>query len=621
MKNGEPCTLRGVSTVLEGVTPRPLMKISMAWCCLPYEMYVMQRYLQPQILQKMGINYFDSWAATFGEVVSSLEITPEGSGYRMRNRFAKFHNLPELMNMFQLVADIQTADMLKLPTPEIEGGKATIVATEATPFQKMLMESFVERADQIRNGEVDACVDNMLKLTNEAKLMSIDPRLIIEDSPNDPESKLNIAIDKVFDIWEGNKDKSSTQIIFCDSGTPKPGQFNVYDEIKQCLINKGVFEEEIAFVHDAKTDEQREALFEKVRAGEVRILLGSTSKLGTGTNVQDKLIAVHHLDCPWRPSDIEQRDGRIMRQGNENPVVGVYRYVTKGTFDAYLWQIQEQKLKYISQVMTGKSISRSCEDMDETVLSAAEVKAIATSNPLLAEKMEVDNEVARLKLLKGNWNNERIILERNIQNHYPNLITHCEGKMSALEKDIILKKQGIGQDFSMIIDGKVFDERAKAGERLIMMSKLHDIAINGKALEVGEYKEFKLLLARTAFDQLEVQIKGAYTYRVELGESGIGSVTRIENAIDKIDNILLQTRQKLEETETQLIEAKKEVTKPFEFEDLLAEYSARQAEINTKLELKDLRGQEEQIIDESGKDVDSKYPSDVCVSEMAIAER
>ena len=585
------------------------------------EMYVMQKYLQPQTLLKMGLNYFDSWAATFGEVISSLEINPEGSGYRMRNRFAKFHNLPELMNMFQLVADIQTADMLNLPTPDIEGGKATIIATEATPFQKMLMESFVERADKIRNGEVDACVDNMLKLTNEAKLMSIDPRLIIEDAPNDPESKLNIAIGKVLEIWNETEEKRSTQIIFCDSGTPKPGQFNVYDEIKHSLIEKGIPENQIAFIHDAKTDEQREALFEKVRMGEVRILLGSTSKLGTGTNVQSKLIAVHHLDCPWRPSDIEQRDGRILRQGNENPVVNIIRYVTKGTFDAYLWQIQEQKLKYISQVMTSKNISRSCEDMDETVLSAAEVKAIATSNPLLAEKMEVDNEVARLKLLKANWNNERIILGRNIERHYPNVIAHCEEKIASLEKDIALKSQSMGKEFLMCIDGKIFDERVLSGERLIMMSKLHNISVNGEPLEVGTYRGFKLLLTRVAFDHLEVQIKGALIYHVELGDSELGSITRIENAIDKIDSLLIQTKQKLEDAIVQLAEAKKEVKKPSGVEERLAAFTARQAEINTKLEFKELRQQEEVVIDENGQGNDSHYLSEGRAPELAIAER
>lgn len=585
------------------------------------EMYVVQKFLQPQLLQKMGLNYFDSWAATFGEVVSSLEITPEGSGYRMRNRFAKFHNLPELMNMFGLVADIQTADMLKLPTPDIDGGKATIIAIEATPFQKMLMETFVERAEKIRTGQVDACVDNMLKLTNEAKLMSIDPRLVIGEAPNDEESKLNIAIQKVSEVWKDTQESRSTQIIFCDSGTPKPGQFNVYDEIKECLIEKGIYAEEIAFIHDAKTDEQREALFERVRAGDVRILLGSTSKLGTGTNVQNKLIAVHHLDCPWRPSDIEQRDGRILRQGNENPVVNIFRYVTKGTFDAYLWQIQEQKLKYISQVMTGKSISRSCEDMDETVLSAAEVKAIATSNPLLAEKMEVDNEVTRLKLLKANWNNERIILKRNIEGKYPTLIAHCEQKIEALKKDIGLRDKTASQDFIMNIDGKSFDQRVKAGERLLVMSKINDIAINGTPLEVGTYRGFKILLTRIGFEQIEVQIKGALAYRVDLGNSELGCITRIENAIERIDGVLNNTVRKLEDAKVQLEEAKAEVDKHFEFEERLNEFSVRQAEINTKLEFKELREQETVIVDENGQGNESEYQAEEVKCEMAIAER
>lgn len=585
------------------------------------EMYVMQRFLQPQMLKKMGLNYFDSWAATFGEVVSSLEITPEGSSYRMRNRFAKFHNLPELMNMFKLVADIQTSDMLNLPTPEIESGKAEIVVTEATEFQRMLMDTFVERAEKIRSGEVEATIDNMLKLTNEAKLMSIDPRLVTPDAPNDPRSKLNIAIDNALSIWQQGSEKQTTQIIFCDSGTPKPGQFNVYDEIKNGLVEKGVTDNQIAFIHDAKTDEQREALFEKVRMGEMRILLGSTSKLGTGTNVQDKLIAVHHLDCPWRPSDIAQRDGRILRQGNDNPVVNIFRYVTKGTFDAYLWQIQEQKLKYISQVMTGKSISRSCEDMDETVLSAAEVKAIATSNPLLAEKMEVDNEVSRLKLLKGNWNNERLILKRNLESQYPNLIAHCEKKIEALSKDIALKNQSIGQAFSMHIDGKAFDERVKAGERLFIMSKLNDLAVKGESLEVGAYRGFKLYLSRTAFSQIELQIIGAFTYQVELGDSEIGCITRIENSVEKIDSILIKTKQKLEDTIIQIEEAKKEVDKPYEFEGRLSEFSARQTDINTKLEFKELRQQEEVIIDETSQDGESKYTQMQRLPELSIAER
>ena len=563
------------------------------------EMYVMQRYLQPQMLTRLGLNYFDSWAATFGEVVSSLEITPEGSGYRMRNRFAKFHNLPELMNIFQLVADIQTADMLNLPVPKIEGDKAAIIATEATPYQKMIMDSFVERAEKIRKREVEPYVDNMLKLTGEAKLMSIDPRLVYEDAPNDLESKLNIAIGNVFDIWQESTEQRLTQLVFCDSGTPKPGQFNVYDEMKKCLIEKGVPAEEIAFVHDAKTDEQREALFEKVRMGEIRILLGSTGKLGTGTNVQNRLVAVHHLDCPWRPSDIEQRDGRILRQGNQNLMVKIFRYVTKGTFDAYLWQIQEQKLKYISQVMTGRSISRSCEDMDETVLSAAEVKAIATSNPLLAEKMEVDNEVARLKLIKGNWNNERLTLERNIKNHYPGSIAYYEKKIASIHKDIELWEKADGKDFSIVIDGKTYDERVKAGEQLLLMAKLHNLVVNGEPLPIGEFRGFRLFLLLNAFKQLELLVKGDNTYDTPLGESSLGGITRLENLMERIPSVLMNIEQKLADTQTQLEEARKEVQKPFEYEQRLNEYSARQAEINTRLEFKELQKQEEVIFDES----------------------
>ncbi|NJD02944.1 MAG: helicase, partial [Ruminiclostridium sp.] len=565
------------------------------------EMFVLQRYLQPQMLSRMGLNYFDSWAATFGEVISSLEITPEGSGYRMRNRFAKFHNLPELMNIFQLVADIQTSDMLKLPIPKIEGGKATIIATEATPYQKMIMESFVERAEKIRNRLVEPNVDNMLKLTGEAKLMSIDPRLVYEDAPNDPDSKLNIAIGNVFDIWQESKEQRLTQLVFCDSGTPKLGQFNVYDEMKRCLIEKGVPAEEIAFVHDAKTDEQREALFEKVRMGEVRILLGSTGKLGTGTNAQNRLIAVHHLDCPWRPSDIEQRDGRILRQGNQNPIVKIFRYVTKGTFDAYLWQIQEQKLKYISQVMTGKSISRSCEDMDETVLSAAEVKAIATSNPLLAEKMEVDNEVARLKLLKGNWNNERLTLERNIKDRYPETIAYCEKKIASIRRDMELLEKTEGKDFSIVISGKTYDERVKARDQLLLLAKLHDLAAGGEPLPIGEFRGFRIYLLMNAFKQLELLVKGENTYDTPLGDSSLGGITRLENVIERIPTVLMSMEQKLADTQTQLEEARKEVQKPFGYEKRLNEYAARQAEINTRLEFKELQKQEEVIFDESAE--------------------
>ncbi|MNM65081.1 hypothetical protein D3C81_765050 [compost metagenome] len=553
------------------------------------EMYVMQRYLQPRLLQKLGLDFFDNWAATFGEVVSSLEITPEGSGYRMKSRFAKFHNLPELMNMFRLVADIQTADMLKLPIPKLEGDKATIIISECSPFQQMMMDEFVERAEKIRNNDVDASEDNMLKLTHEAKLMSIDPRLVHEDAPVDSESKLNLCIGHVFDIWQSTRDEHLTQVIFSDSGTPKPGQFNVYGEIKDQLIQRGVPAEEIAFIHDVNTDAAREALFEQVRRGEVRILLGSTQKMGTGTNVQSRLIAAHHLDCPWRPSDITQRDGRILRQGNQNEIVQIFRYVTKGTFDSYLWQIQEQKLRYISQVMTGKSISRSCEDADETVLSAAEVKAVSVGNPMLAEKMEVDNEVIRLKLLKTNWQNEQAILERQIHQHYPQLIASCAEKLEQYAIDLKLAKKYSQDEFSITLDGKVYTERPQAGEVLMLLSKVTEL--EHQAAKVGEFRGFDLHLSRLGFDHVNVQLRGAACYSTELGESILGNITRLENILDKIPTKIAVTEQQRDSSLQQLEAAKKEAGRSFDGEQKLQKLVARQSEINSVLEFKELQNE------------------------------
>ncbi|QUL53364.1 N-6 DNA methylase [Paenibacillus tritici] len=555
------------------------------------EMYVMQRYLQPMVLKRLGLDFFDNWAATFGEVVSSLEMTPEGSGYRMKSRFAKFHNLPELMNIFRTVADIQTAEMLKLPVPELKDGKPEIVVTECSPFQKMMMDSFVERAEKIRNNDVLATEDNMLKLTNEAKLMSIDPRLMNPEAPVESDSKLSRCISNVFNIWEQSRPDRLTQVIFSDSGTPKPGYFNVYDETKTQLINKGIPEQEIAFIHDAKTDIQREDLFEQVRRGEVRILLGSTQKMGTGTNVQDRLIAAHHLDCPWRPADITQRDGRILRQGNKNNMIQIFRYVTKGTFDSYLWQIQEQKLRYISQVMTGKSISRSCQDADETVLSAAEVKAIATANPLLAEKMQVDNEVIRLKLLKANWNNERLIMERQISQQYPREIQACEQRIAHLQTDVELAEQTRGDEFSIELEGKIYNEKSKAGELLLLLSNVSEINI-GEVKYVGRYRGFELYLGYSAFNTNYIQVKGTEAYSVDLGESAIGSITRIENVIEKIPTNLHSTKQRLQDIQIQLAEAKNEVEKPFEYELFIQEISTRQLEINYLLEFADLQNHE-----------------------------
>ena len=566
------------------------------------ELFVMQRYLQPQELKRMGLELFDSWAASFGDIVSTLEIKPEGNGYRMRQRFAKFNNLPELMNVFRQVADIQTADMLGLPTPEIEGGKPFVVSAEITTYQQALMDDFVERADKIHRREVEPYEDNMLKITGEARLMSIDPRLVYPDAPNDPGTKLNLCIENVYKVWEQTAADRLTQLVFCDCGTPRPGRFNVYHEMKRVLTAKGIPAEEIAFIHDAKNEAQRDALFDKVRAGQVRVLLGSTSKLGTGVNVQKKLIAVHDLDCPWKPSDIEQRHGRILRQGNDNPVVQIYQYVTKGTFDSYLWQIQEQKLLYITQVMSGKSVSRSCDDMDELVLSAAEVKAVASGDPMVKEKCEVDNEVERLKLLRSSWQNEQASLQKNLD-RLPQSISSLEIRGEKIEKDIALLSRTEGQDFRITIDGTVFSDRVKAGERLLALAKAIEWATWDEHPEaIGEYRGLKLHLRPGFFaDSYDMILKGAHEYKGELGESAIGVITRIENLSERLPRFRENAGNELDELRRQLAAAKESLGKPFTYEDELQRLTARQAEINAHLEFKELKDQEEVVLDEENQ--------------------
>ena len=565
------------------------------------EMFVMQRFLQPDLLKKTGLHYFDKWAATFGDIVSSLEINPEGSGYRIKNRFSKFHNLPELMKLFRVVADIQTSDMLNLPVPEIDGGKAQVIVTERSPFQKEIMLGFVERAEAIRNRDVDPEEDNFLKLTNEAKLMAIDPRLVYADAPNDPDSKLNTCIRSVHGIWQETADEKLTQVIFCDSGTPKPGQFNVYDEVKSQLIKMGVPTEEIAFVHDAKTDAEREALFEKTRKGKIRVLLGSTAKLGTGTNIQKKLYALHHLDVPWRPSDIIQRDGRGLRFGNDNASIKIFRYVTQDTFDAYLWQIQEQKLRYITQIITSKSVSRSCEDVDETVLNAAEIKAIATSNPLLAEKMTVDNEVARLKLLKGNWINEHILLKRNIETLYPDSIAQSESRIKGINHDMAVLAQHKGGDFIIEIDGKKYNDRTAAGEVLLTVINAKCEPGEGQVC-IGHYRGLDLYAIRKNIIEADLRLVGQARYATAASDSPIGCITRIENIIERIPGYLTETEANLENTRHQLEAAKQAVDNPFEYEEKLATQLTRQSEINTTLEFKELSKQQDAFLNDNGSE-------------------
>ena len=410
------------------------------------ELYVMQKTLQPSELQRRGLLMFDAWASTFGRVESSLEIRPEGSGYQMKARFARFHNLPELMSMLFLVADIKTADMLNLPVPKLKTGKMRVVKTAITPDQKEIMEELVERAEAIRNKEVDSSEDNFLKLTNEARLLSVDPRILDETLENDPDTKLNTCARGVAEIYHNTEENHSTQLIFCDKGTPKAdGRFNFYQALRQELVRLGVEEKEIAFIHDANTDTKRAELFEKVRNGIVRVLLGSTEKMGTGLNVQDKLVALHNLDAPWRPADLTQRNGRILRQENENDEVSIFNYITEQTFDAYLWQILEQKQRYISQIMTGRSALRSCEDVDEVVLQYAEFKALAVSDPKIKRKMEVDNEVYRLQTLKSAWKTEHTDLQNKITVYYPQEIKKCmewTAQRKAEQELLLARKRG-----------------------------------------------------------------------------------------------------------------------------------------------------------------------------------
>lgn len=572
------------------------------------EMYVMQYFLQPEALRERGLTSFDAWAATFGQVTSSLEITPEGAGYRIRNRFSKFHNLPELMKMFYEVADIQTADMLDLPVPELEGGKVRTIVTKRTSFQEKMMDEFVIRSEKIRNGMVNPSEDNMLKLTNEAKLMAIDGRLLDESLERDPESKLSYCAEETYRIWKETTEKKSAQIIFSDSGTPKANKFNVYDEIKNQLIEKGIPAEEIAFIHDAKTDLQRDTMFERVRNGDIRVILGSTSKLGTGTNIQDKLIHAHHIDCPWKPSDLTQREGRILRQGNENPIIGITRYVTKGTFDSYLWQIQEQKLTYISQVMNGSNINRSMDDLDDTVLTAAEVKAVATDNPLLAKKMAVDNDVSRLKILKSQFENSRNRMERNIREIYPEKISHYKDQQKQYEHDLSVVSKYPENDFKIKINETEFDDRTKAFEEIHSLWLLDGDNDQNKIKSIGTYRglEVQIGYSKLAAED-HLILKGEKEYRTTFNPStGVGNITRLTNLPNHITKLRKEAEEIIEDTIAQLDIAKVEVEKPFSQQDELDGLLKEQKKINYEIELQtleknssaDTTAEEEQVNEE-----------------------
>ena len=549
------------------------------------ELYVMQRYLQNSKLQNMGLGLFDSWASTFGEVVTSIELAPEGTGYLAKSRFARFYNIPELMNMFKEIADIKTSDQLKLPVPEAEYETVVLKPTEQ---QKEIVESLGERAEVVRNGGVDASVDNMLKITNDGRKLALDQRLVNELLPDNPESKIAVCAEKSYEIWKDTATQKSAQLIFCDLSTPKgDGSFNVYDDLKRKLMEKGVPEKEIAFIHDANTEAKKTELFGKVKSGQVRFLIGSTAKMGAGTNVQDRLIALHHLDIGWKPSDLEQREGRIIRQGNHNKKVHIFRYVTESTFDSYMWQLIENKQKFISQIMTSKAPVRSCEDVDEAALSYAEVKALATGNPAVKEKMALDVDVAKLKLLKANHMNNQYRLEDDIARNFPQQIAKLMEIIDSYKADIAHfseHKITDPEQFSMEISGKVFTEKKEAGTALLAVCK--DIKSVDAAMDIGSYQGFNM---RIQFDswskEFILSVKHESVAKVRLGADALGNITRINNLLESYPEKLAEAEQRLKTVQEQLANAKEEVGKPFPKEEELNQKLERLSELNALLNM------------------------------------
>ena len=572
------------------------------------ELYTMQRYLQYKTLEKNDLLQFDSWASTFGETITAIELSPDGSGYRSKTRFAKFYNLPELMALFKEVADIQTADTLNLPVPK---AKFETIVVKPSKTQEEMVEKLGERAEEIKKGNVNPKEDNMLKITNEGRKLALDQRLMNDMLPDFEGSKVNVCADNIYRIWDETKEKKLTQLVFCDLSTPnKDGKFNVYDDLKQKLILKGIPEDEVAFIHDANTEVKKQELFSKVRTGKIRVLMGSTAKMGAGTNCQNKIIALHHLDCPWRPADLTQRNGRGIRQGNENDEVTIYTYVTEKTFDAYLFQLVETKQKFISQIMTSKTPVRSAEDVDEKALSYAEIKALAAGNPLIIEKTQLDVDVSKLKLLKQSYLSEIYKLEDMIAKYYPNKIKELEREIENIEKDIDIVKENTDIDneekFSpMILKGKQYNKKEDAGKMILEICKTKE---KSELEEIGEYRGMKLeLQINVARQEFELYIKGNSEYKISLGNDIHGNITRIDNALANIGKDLEDIQSELENTKKQLENAKVDVKVPFDKEDELKEKSIRLDRVNALLNLNE---KENIIIDEDEKSEDEKKCQD-----------
>ena len=560
------------------------------------EMYTMQRYLQYDLLKKKDMTHFDAWASTFGETVTAIELAPEGTGYRAKTRFSRFYNLPELISMFKEVADIQTADMLNLPVPETE---YINVSLEPSEYQKDMVSALADRAEKVRKGEVEPHIDNMLRITNDGRKLALEQRLVNSMLSDDENSKVNLCAKNIYSIWERTKEQALTQLVFCDLSTPRAANSeesaekdmeaapifqDVYTDLKGKLMAKGIPEHEIAFIHDAKTEVQKSALFSKVRAGQVRVLIGSTFKMGAGTNVQRKLVALHHLDIPWRPSDIEQREGRMIRQGNENNHVEVYRYVTKGTFDAYMWQTIENKQKFISQIMTSKTPVRSCEDIDEQALSYAEVKALAVDNPYIMEKMTLDVEVARLKLVKANYLSQKYALEDKVLKYFPNEIRYMTERAQGYAADIAVYGQNKTDDFpGMTLQDRQYAEKKDAGTELIGICKS---MTNPEQREIGMYRGFTLLLQYdTIAKTFRLTMKGTVSHTIDLGADVLGNIQRMENALSKLPERLDACNKSIQELHAQMENAKQEIQKPFGQEQELAEKTKRLATLDALLSI------------------------------------
>lgn len=554
------------------------------------ELYTMQRYLQYGMLRRNDMTHFDCWASNFGETVTAIELAPEGTGYRARTRFAKFFNLPELMTMFRQVADIKTADQLHLPTPEAHYETVVVKPSE---YQQEMVQALSERAAEVHAGNVDPSEDNMLRITSDGRKLGLDQRLINPMLPDDPGSKVNACVNNVYRIWNEGQDKRLTQLVFCDMSTPKVSagaespEFSVYDDIRSKLIKMGVPAEEIAFIHDANTEARKKELFGKVRSGQVRVLMGSTAKMGAGTNVQDLLVASHDLDCPWRPGDLEQRAGRIVRQGNTNPEVTIYRYVTESTFDAYLWQTVENKQKFISQIMTSKSPVRSCEDVDETALSYAEIKALCSGDPRIREKMDLDVDVARLRLMKADHQSKQFRLEDHVLKSFPQQMEQNRGYITGYQQDLAtLATHPLPPEafVGLEIKGNHYADKEAAGEAIIAACK--DAVKTNSDAEIGHYRGLSMTVSYNPFDnQFEMSLRGAMSHRLVLGSDARGNLIRMENALANIPTRMGDAQTQLDTLNQQMAAAKEELGKPFPQEAELQEKSARLITLNALLNI------------------------------------